>query len=265
MPDQRTVLAAKLTLASRFSKTMAGLDVKVRSVLQPLDGCCSPSRRNRPSRSELLGQEARPGADPFSGDGPIEDDILLRALEGDTEAASALQERQQQRRQKLKEQAAAAPASARRPPVALAPAAAPAAAAAKPPPPSHWALLDYALSGACTWLATERGRRELFMTTKKEEPSTLTLLDALHERRATTDNLQSTLAQRDDAVRQAAQGLEAMKAEYEALQAQRRKELPEPEPEILVEDTPVILDAMDSFAANITPVVREEGRSKKDQ
>ena len=120
MPDQRTVLAAKLTLASRFSKTMAGLDVKVRSVLQPLDGCCSPSRRNRPSRSELLGQEARPGADPFSGDGPIEDDILLRALEGDTEAASALQERQQQRRQKLKEQAAAAPASARRPPVALA-------------------------------------------------------------------------------------------------------------------------------------------------
>ena len=151
----------------------------------------------------------------------IDDDDLFRALAGDVEAAKAVQERQQQRRL----QRGAAP-SVRSQPV-------PATAAALTPRESSdsgapslkldcSSLLEQALSGACTWLYTKRGVRELVMPLQKRPvESTMTLVRKLDERRTTAEELKRELARRDDRVHQGRRTLDAMREEYEALQARR--------------------------------------------
>lgn len=148
----------------------------------------------------------------------IDDDDLFRALAGDVEAAKAVQERQQQRRL----QRAAAP-SFRSQPV---PVPVPATAAALTPRESLKldcsSLLEQALSGACTWLYTKRGVRELVMPLKKRPvENTMTLVRKLDERRTTAEELKRELARRDDRVHQGRRTLDAMREEYEALQARR--------------------------------------------
>ena len=149
------------------------------------------------------------------------DDDLFRALSGDVEAAKAVQERQQQRRL----QRGAAP-SVRSQPV-------PATAAALTPRESSdsgapslkldcSSLLEQALSGACTWLYTKRGVRELVMPLQKRPvESTMTLVRKLDERRTTAEELKTELARRDDLIHQGRRTLDAMREEYEALQARR--------------------------------------------
>ena len=150
------------------------------------------------------------------------DDDLFRALSGDVEAAKAVQERQQQRRL----QRVAAPSFRSRPvPVPV-----PATAAALTPRESSdsgapslkldcSSLLEQALSGACTWLYTRRGVRELVMPLKRE--STMTLVRKLDERRTTAEELKTELARRDDLIHQGRRTLDAMREEYEALQSRR--------------------------------------------
>ena len=149
------------------------------------------------------------------------DDDLFRALSGDVEAAKAVQERQQQRRL----QRGAAP-SVRSQPV-------PATAAALTPRESSdsgapslkldcSSLLEQALSGACTWLYTKRGVRELVMPLQKRPvESTMTLVRKLDERRTTAEELKTELARRDDLIHQGRRTLDAMREEYEALQARK--------------------------------------------
>ena len=150
------------------------------------------------------------------------DDDLFRALSGDVEAAKAVQERQQQRRL----QRVAAPSFRSRPvPVPV-----PATAAALTPRESSGSgvpslkldcssLLEQALSGACTWLYTRRGVRELVMPLKRE--STMALVRKLDERRTTAEELKTELARRDDLIHQGRRTLDAMREEYEALQSRR--------------------------------------------
>ena len=152
------------------------------------------------------------------------DDDLFRALSGDVEAAKAVQERQQQRRL----QRTAPPSSCSQPvPV---PVPVPATAAALTPRESSGSgvpslkldcssLLEQALSGACTWLYTRRGVRELVMPLKRE--STMTLVRKLDERRTTAEELKTELARRDDLIHQGRRTLDAMREEYEALQSRR--------------------------------------------
>jgi len=80
-------------------------------------------------------------------------------------------------------------------------------------------LLEQALSGACTWLYTRRGVRELVMPLKRE--STMTLVRKLDERRTTAEELKTELARRDDLIHQGRRTLDAMREEYEALQSRR--------------------------------------------
>ena len=83
-------------------------------------------------------------------------------------------------------------------------------------------LLEQALSGACTWLYTKRGVRELVMPLKKRPvENTVTLVRKLDERRTTAEELKRELARRDDRVHQGRRTLDAMREEYEALQARR--------------------------------------------
>ena len=153
------------------------------------------------------------------------DDDLFRALSGDVEAAKAVQERQQQRRL----QRVAAPSFRSRPvPVPV-----PATAAALTPRESSdsgapslkldcSSLLEQALSGACTWLYTKRGVRELVMPLQKRPvESTMTLVRKLDERRTTAEELKTELARRDDLIHQGRRTLDAMREEYEALQARK--------------------------------------------
>jgi len=154
----------------------------------------------------------------------IDDDDLFRALAGDVEAAKAVQERQQQRRLQR-----TAPPSSRSQPVPV-PVPVPATAAALTPRESSGSgvpslkldcssLLEQALSGACTWLYTRRGVRELVMPLKRE--STMTLVRKLDERRTTAEELKTELARRDDLIHQGRRTLDAMREEYEALQSRR--------------------------------------------
>ena len=162
----------------------------------------------------------------------IEDDDLFRALAGDVEAAKAVQERQQQRRL----QRIATPSSRSQPvPVPV-----PATAAAVTPRESRdggaphgvpslkfdcSTLLEHALSGACTWLYTKRGVRELVMPLKRPVvESTMALVRTLDERRVTAEQLKTELARRDDLIHQGRRTLDAMREEYEALQARRADE-----------------------------------------
>ena len=152
----------------------------------------------------------------------IDDDELFRALAGDVEAAKAVQERQQRRRLQR-----AAPSFHSQPvPVPV-----PATAAPLTPRESSESgalglkldcssLLEHALSGACTWLYTQRGVSELVMPLKQPPvESAMTLVRKLDERRSTAEELKTELARRDEVIHQGRRTLDAMREEYEALQA----------------------------------------------
>ena len=154
----------------------------------------------------------------------IDDDELFRALAGDVEAAKAVQERQQRRRLQR-----AAPSFHSQPvPV---PVPVPATAAPLTPRESSESgalglkldcssLLEHALSGACTWLYTQRGVSELVMPLKQPPvENTMTLVRKLDERRTTAEELKTELAHRDEFIHQGRRTLDAMREEYEALQA----------------------------------------------
>ena len=154
----------------------------------------------------------------------IDDDELFRALAGDVEAAKAVQERQQRRRLQR-----AAPSFHSQPvPV---PVPVPATAAPLTPRESSESgalglkldcssLLEHALSGACTWLYTQRGVSELIMPLKQPPvENTMTLVRKLDERRTTAEELKTELARRDEFIHQGRRTLDAMREEYEALQA----------------------------------------------
>ena len=152
----------------------------------------------------------------------IDDDELFRALAGDVEAAKAVQERQQRRRLQR-----AAPSFHSQPvPVPV-----PATAAPLTPRESSESgalglkldcssLLEHALSGACTWLYTQRGVSELVMPLKQPPvENAMTLVRKLDERRTTAEELKTELARRDEVIHQGRRTLDAMREEYEALQA----------------------------------------------
>ena len=181
-------------------------------------------RPHRPPPQEAGSSSAHATEDDGVLTHSIDDDDLFRALAGDVEAAKAVQERQQQRRLHR-----TAPSSSRSQPVPV-PVPVPATAAALTPRESSGSgvpslkldcssLLEQALSGACTWLYTRRGVRELVMPLKRE--STMTLVRKLDERRTTAEELKTELARRDDLIHQGRRTLDAMREEYEALQSRR--------------------------------------------
>eukprot|EP00964_Phaeocystis_antarctica_P005811 scaffold3176_cov56-Phaeocystis_antarctica.AAC.4 len=181
-------------------------------------------RPHRPPPQEAGSSSAHASEDDGVLTHSIDDDDLFRALAGDVEAAKAVQERQQQRRLQR-----TAPPSSRSQPVPV-PVPVPATAAALTPRESSGSgvpslkldcssLLEQALSGACTWLYTRRGVRELVMPLKRE--STMTLVRKLDERRTTAEELKTELARRDDLIHQGRRTLDAMREEYEALQSRR--------------------------------------------
>ena len=154
----------------------------------------------------------------------IDDDELFRALAGDVEAAKAVQERQQRRRLQR-----AAPSFHSQP--APVPVPVPATAAPLTPRESSESgalglkldcssLLEHALSGACTWLYTQRGVSELVMPLKQPPvENAMTLVRKLDERRSTAEELKTELARRDEVIHEGRRTLDAMREEYEALQA----------------------------------------------
>ena len=180
----------------------------------------------RPARNVAGNSEVHAMEDDGVLTHSMEDNDLFRALPGDVEAAQAVQERQQQRRLQRRP----AP-SCRSQPVPV-----PATAAAATPressesgaphdePSLRFDCLEQALSGACTWLHTKRGVRELVMPLKRPVENTMTLVRKLDERRVTAEQLQTELAHRDDLIHQGRRTLDAMREEYEALQARRADE-----------------------------------------
>lgn len=152
-----------------------------------------------------------------------EDDLLFRALNGDADAATALQERQRARRaaRRAAELSTTTTATGSNTATVNGPPKGQAYPASGGP---HDGLLAQALRGEPTWLATPCGLRELFVrrtlgggeqgallkAATRSEAESARLLSELEQRRATDERLQSDLAQRSAAV-------DAARAEHEAL------------------------------------------------
>ena len=211
----------------------ASSGVKVLLLLVPRRARANTAPRDWPRQIAMSGAEAGSSSAHATEDEgahssavvlthSIDDDELFRALAGDVEAAKAVQERQERRRLQR-----AAPSFQSQPvPVPV-----PATAAPLTPRKSSESgalglkidcssLLEHALSGACTWLYTQRGVSELVMPLKQPPvENAMTLVRKLDERRTTAEELKTELARRDEVIHQGRRTLDAMREEYEALQA----------------------------------------------
>ena len=139
----------------------------------------------------------------------VEDDLLLRALDGDLEAAVALRKRQLARTASRRRAAAASAAAAAAQPAAKAPA----------PPQQHESLmvqpqreqqrvvdslLENALSGNCVWLGGDEHENVFEFSPPKPKPedAVVETLVQLDQRNVLHEQLTAEAASRDESLQQ---------------------------------------------------------------
>ena len=153
------------------------------------------------------------------------DEVLLRALDGDAEAADALQRRQAERRAKrlADERASAlAPRWDERNDVAPAPTATSAVAA--PPRDASHSLLREALDGAATWLNTPRSLGGLLRPTPPAAaPTHAGLTMQLHAKAREESELKARERQLSVDLRAQAASVDEMRAQLAACQSALRQ------------------------------------------
>ena len=151
------------------------------------------------------------------------DEVLLRALDGDAEAADALQRRQAERRAKrlADERASAlAPRWDERNDAAPAPTAT--SAAAPPPRDASHSLLREALDGAATWLNTPRSLSGL-LRPSPPVPTHAGLTMQLHAKAREESELKARERQLSVDLRAQAASVDEMRAQLAACQSALRQ------------------------------------------